>query len=181
MKPFASLVLCAAVLLTLACVPSLAADGNKVPTKITSDTMIYEQDGRSVTFTGHVHVSRPDMEIWSNKLLVVLKDTGKKTTGSVGADPGEVEKIVATGKVRLLRDGKEGFCGKATYKVEPGVLVMEDSPRLVDAGNTIAGRVIRLYLKDNRSEVEGTRDAQVEAVFFTPADQGKDSGKEGKK
>jgi lipopolysaccharide export system protein LptA len=149
---------------------ALAADG-QVPTKITSDTMRYEQDGSRVTFTGNVHVVRPDMEIWADRLLVVLKGKAK-AQGNVAADPGEVEKIVATGKVRLMREGREGRCGKATYQVAPGVLVMEESPSLKDGANTIEGRVIRLYLKDNRSEVEGSRDKPVEAVFFTPAQSG---------
>lgn len=172
MKRFASTALCALILLALAAAPAPAADDGKVPTKITSDTMRYEQDGKSVTFEGRVHVTRPDVQIWAQRLLVVLKG-GAKGSGAVGAaDPGEVRKIVATGKVRLLREGKEGFCGKATYEVEPGMLVMEDSPRLMDGGNSITGRVIRLYLKDNRSEVEGSADSQVEAVFFTPAKGG---------
>lgn len=171
MKRFLSISLCALALVALTASFAMAADG-QVPTKITSDNMRYEQDGSRVTFTGNVHVRRPDMEIWADKLLVVLK--GKtQAAGSMSADPGEVEKIIATGNVRLLREGREGRCGKATYKVGPGVLVMEQSPSLKDGANTIAGRVIRLYLKDNRSEVEGSKEKQVEAVFFTPAQGGK--------
>ena len=45
---------------------------------------------------------------------------------------------------------------------------MEGDPTLKDGPNIIKGEVIKLYLKDNRSEVLGGKDKRVEALFFTP-------------
>ncbi|BBD07571.1 LptA/OstA family protein [Desulfovibrio ferrophilus] len=175
MKRVAYFILMALVLTGLFASIAFAKD-DKIPTKITSDRMVYESGGSQVTFTGNVHVTRPDMQIWSQKMIVHLKQTTKKAGAAaapLGGDPGEIEKIVALKKVRMLREGKEGFCGKATYMVEKDLLVMEEWPRLVDGKNTIQGKIIRLYLKENRSEVEGTGNTQVEAIFFTPKDAGK--------
>lgn len=183
MKRIASLIFAALVLTGLSAAPALAKD-DKVPTKITSDRMVYEAGGSQVTFLGNVHVTRPDMQIWSEKMVVYLKKTAKTDTAKkdaakkdtavpLGGDPGEVDKIVALKKVRMLREGKEGFCGKATFLVQEDLLVMEEFPRLVDGKNTIQGKVIRLYLKEDRSEVEGAGNTQVEAIFFTPKDAAK--------
>lgn len=155
------------VLVCLAAGVALAAE-EQVPTKITSDRMHYSQDGRSVVFEGTVHVDRTDMQIWARKLVVHFAEGQGGGQSGVAGDPGEIERIVATGDVRLERKGKTGTCDTATYKVGPGVLVMEGSPELQDGDNRIAGRIIRLYLKDNRSEVEGGGGKQVEALFLTP-------------
>lgn len=169
MKRIASLIFAALILAGLTASPA-AAKNDMVPTKITSDNMIYSSGGSQVTFKGHVHVTRPDLEIWSEEMVVTLKQKpgGQQSSAALGGDPGEIEKIVALRKVRMLREGKEGFCDKATYMVDKDLLVMEEQPRLVDGKNTIQGKVIRLYLKDNRSEVEGSTEKQVEAFFFTP-------------
>lgn len=176
MKRIAFLIL-AALVFGAALAATAQAQDNKVPTKITSDRMVYESGGSRVTFSGNVHVARPDLEIWSKKMVVHLKQSAKKDASpSLGGDPGEIEKIVCTKDVRMLREGKEGFCGKATFFVAKDLLVMEEWPRLVDGENTIQGKVIRLYLKDNRSEVEGTPNTQVEALFFTPKEGAKPAG-----
>ncbi len=167
MKRFAALMLTLS-LLALCAAPAPAADV-QVPTKITSEKMRYSQDGGSVIFEGKVHVQRPDMRIWARTLTVRFAPGAKG--GAASGDPGQIETIVAKGAVRLEREGKTGTCETATYQVAPGVLVMEGEPELNDGDNRITGRVIRLYLKDNRSEVEGGGGKQVEAIFMTPAGQ----------
>ncbi|WP_051445136.1 LptA/OstA family protein [Desulfocurvus vexinensis] len=163
-----------ALTLCLACGPVLAADkgkakGDQVPTRITSEKVRYEQGDRVVIFEGQVFVQRPDMTIRSRKLTVhMAKGSAAKAAPGQPAGPGEVERIVAEGDVQLEREGRQGTCATATYHVQTGVLVMEGEPRLTDGDNHITGRIIRLYLKDNRSEVEGGPGKQVEAIFMTP-------------
>lgn len=167
MKRFAVLFMALALVGLFAASHAAHAADKQVPTKITSESMRYSQDGGSVVFEGKVFVNRPDMRIWARKLTVYFAEGGKKS--ATPGDTGEIEKIVAQGSVRLEREGKQGTCDKATYQVGPGVLVMEGDPQLADGDNSITGRVIRLYLKDNRSEVEGGGGKQVEAIFMTPA------------
>ncbi|MCK9241484.1 LptA/OstA family protein [Desulfocurvus sp.] len=165
-------VLCVVCLLALALGPGAfaaeKAKGGQVPTKITSEKVRYEQDGRVVIFLGKVFVQRPDMTIRSRKLTVHLAQGASGAAPGRPAGPGEVERIVAEGDVELEREGRQGTCATATYHVQKGLLVMEGEPRLTDGDNQITGRIIRLYLKDNRSEVEGGPDRQVEAIFMTP-------------
>lgn len=158
-----------AVFVLFAATVTCAGAQEQVPTKITSEKMRYEEGGSKVVFEGKVHVTRPDMQLWSRVLTVYLAQEPNKSKKAtpVSGEPGKIEKIVAEDDVRMLRDGKEGFCGRATYLAKQDMLIMERSPKLIDGSNSITGRRIKLYLKDNRSEVEGGPSRQVEAVFFT--------------
>ena len=141
--------------------------GGMAPTKITSEKMTYSPSGSAVTFEGDVHVNRPDFDLWAGRITVFFTPGG--ATGNQGAlDSGKIDKITASGSVRLEREGRVGLCRSATYLIREGLLKMEGDPTLKDGPNIIKGEVIKLYLKDNRSEVLGGKDKRVEALFFTP-------------
>lgn len=162
-------------LLALAAAPALAAepaaDLAKTPTKIESDSMRYDQAAGTVVFTGKVHVKRPDFALWSDSLTVHFapQDQAKaQEKGGAAPEAGRIEKIVAKGAVRIEREGKVGTCETATYLVQQGLFSMEGNPVLKDGANTVTGQVVKLYFKDNRSEVLGGEGKRVEATFSTP-------------
>lgn len=142
-------------------------------TRILSDKMAYDTARNLIVFEGNVHVTRPDMEIWSETLTLVLHASEKKTSSSAGNSfgfegGGKVEKIIAEKNVRIKQGNKVGTSGKATYFVNDGKIVMEQSPMLVDGDNKIRGRVINYYTVLGRSEVIGDVDVQ-----FTTNENGK--------
>ena len=143
-----------------------------VPVKITSDTMTYTQKGDQVVFSGSVHVIRQDVEMWSDTLTVLLdkkQGGGNSTQGGIDQQS-SIRKIISQGNVRLKADkGRSGTCAKATYETATEVLTLEGDPVLMEGANKIQGEVIKLYMKENRSEVVGGKQ-RVEAIFNTPAD-----------
>lgn len=143
-----------------------------VPVKITSDTMTYTQKGDQVVFKGSVYVIRQDIELWSNTLTVLLEknEGADNATQGVVDEQGSIKKIIAQGNVRIKADkGRTGTCGKATYEADKDLLTMEDNPVLMEGANKIQGEVIKLYIKENRSEVLGGK-GRVEAIFNTKGD-----------
>lgn len=143
-----------------------------VPVKITSDTMTYTQKGDQVVFSGSVHVIRQDVEMWSDTLTVLLdkKQGGGNSTQTALDQQSSIKKIISQGNVRLKADkGRSGTCAKATYDTATEVLTLEGDPVLMEGANKIQGEVIKLYMKENRSEVLGGKQ-RVEAIFNTPAD-----------
>lgn len=148
-----------------------------VETRIVADKMTYQSEKQQVVFDTKVHVTRPDFELWSDKLTVYLKPAktapatagGEKKAGSLpeGMAAGDVDRLVAQGNVRMQSDGREGTSSKATYTVDDGMLVMEGDPKVSDGDNIITGEVIRYFTKENRSEVIGGTKKRVEAVFST--------------
>jgi len=147
--------------------PVWAADS--VPVKITSDSMQYTQKADQVVFTGSVHVIRQDVELWSNTLTVLLErkpQTGNATQGVMDSQ-GSIKRIIAQGNVRIKADkDRTGTCGKATYEAAKDLLTLEENPVLMEGQNKIQGDVIKLFIKENRSEVLGGK-KRVEAIFNT--------------
>ncbi len=154
-----------ATLLFLGISSSVGAEEEKaIPVKITSDIMTFSEQKKEAVFTGNVYVKHPDFQIWSEKLVGHL---AAKTTAKAENPMGELEKVVALGKVKILYSNKEGFGEKVTFYTQKEMIVMEGWPRIKDGKNSLSGKIIRLYLRENRSEVVGTKHTQVEATLFT--------------
>ena len=158
------------------CYAATPASKQQVATTITSDSMNYDPGTRQVVFKDNVHVVREDFQIWSEKLIIYFseevqkKQSQAKTTAAPGQNLSDVEKIVALQKVRIVSQGKKGFCEKATYWQKDGLMQMEGNPRLEDGDNQIQGEIIKLYTQDNRSEVLGGK-KRVHAIFYSRPDK----------
>lgn len=138
-------------------------DPSRIPVKITSDRMIYDESGKVVSFVGNVVAEHGQLTLWANKLSAYFSSkSGKK----FGAD--SVDRIVASGKVRAKKESTEGTCGKLTYFVEKQLLKMEENPVLQDGPNSLTGEIINFHVRDNRSEVVGGKGQRVRAIFMTP-------------
>ncbi len=134
------------------------------PTDITSDKMTYAGRDNLVVFSGNVHVLRPDFELWSAELRVFLKP------GQEDDSPDQqenIEKIVATGNVRIKSDGREGYSDLLTYFPDEGIARLEKNPRLVENQNSVEGEIIILNMTDNTSEVLGGPDKRVRVIFHS--------------
>lgn len=160
--------------LTLVMLPAAAGAADAVPIKVTSEKLSYDAGGQQVRFEGNVHVTHPDAQLWAERIVIHLANRkgGSKPTPEAAdprMDPGQIDRIVAQGGVKVeVRDGKTGTCDKATYTLATGVLTMEGSPVLRDGTNSIQGAIINFYVKENKSEVLGSSDAPVEALFTAP-------------
>jgi|JTFO01.1.fsa_nt_gb lipopolysaccharide export system protein LptA len=154
-----------------------AAEDAKVPTTITSSSMYYNPDHNEVVFEGDVHVVREDFQLWSDKLIIYFSENNQAdgaeaagTNQNFEQDLSNVEKIVALKDVRFESQGKRGFCDRAIFFQKEEMLQMEENPRLEDGKNKISGEIIKLYIRENRSEVIGGK-KRVEAIFFSRPDQ----------
>ncbi len=135
--------------------------------RITSDSLTYSQDKRSVAFTGNVHVARQDFELWAKRLIVFLRPD-QKVTGAATARA--MEKIIAEGGVRLQSGERVATAEKVVYSAANETLRLTGSPFLREGKNELRGEVVVLRLKENTSEVLGGK-KRVEAVFF-PEEKG---------
>lgn len=142
----------------------VGVDPSRVPVKITSDRMTYDETGKIVSFQGNVVAEHGELTLWSDTLSAFL---ASKDSKKFAAD--SVDRIVAEGNVRAKKGNSTGSCGKLTYFVEDQVLVMERNPLLKDGPNSLTGEKIKFFVKDNRSEVIGGS-KRVKAIFMTPGD-----------
>ncbi|MFO7728525.1 MAG: LptA/OstA family protein [Desulfonatronovibrio sp.] len=145
-------------------IPLAAQEDIDGSTDIVSDKMTYSGQDNIVVFSGNVHVVRPDFELWADELRVFLKE------GQMEDDREQqesIEKIVASGKVRIQSEQRQGFSDLLTYYPQTGVARLEENPRLVEDQNSVEGETIILNMKDNTSEVLGGADKRVRVIFHS--------------
>lgn len=159
--------LCCCVVVLLCSAPCWAKPASlPKDIRITSDSLTYSQDKRSVTFTGHVHVARQDFEMWTKRLTVFLRRDQAGNQAKTGEHPASaMEKIIADGGVRLKNGERVATAEKVVYTAADETLRLTGNPFLREGKNELRGEVVVVRLKENTSEVLGGK-KRVEAVFF---------------
>jgi lipopolysaccharide export system protein LptA len=113
---------------------------------ITSETFTADNKSNTAIFEGTVVATIKDITIHSDRMTIYYD-------GSRGS----IEKIHATGSVRVHRGGSAIFSDDATYLGNEEKIVFTGEPKLVDGENVVTGTRIIYFLKDDRAIVEGSR------------------------
>lgn len=125
------------------------------PIHVSSDLMESESGTGLVIFKGNVVVTRGELTIKSDELRIVNYQSS-----------GAIEKIIATGNVRLQDKNRAAYAEKAIYYNKEEKVELRGSPRVEDGDNLITGEVMILFLRDEKSIVKGSNDARVNVVFY---------------
>ena len=149
--------------------------GSNLPTNITAQKMRYDANSQKVVFEGAVKVRRPDFDLDSNKLTILFKKNPQKPANQEATDDplstmgtGDIDQLIAEGKVVMVRDGRTGTCDKVTYYVDKELIVMDGNPVLTEDKNTVSGQKIIFFIRENRSEVIGGSKDPVKVQFSSP-------------
>lgn len=174
-RAFAGLLL----MLHLLAAPSIAADvafpkvkgGEETPTVITSNSLEIDNEKKTVIFLGDVTAKKDDWVIHCRKLILYYRGDAEK--GSTDTEKLQVEKIVASGDVRILRSGSgEATAGEAVYYQADEKIILTEKPRVRQGEDVLEGSRITLFLEENRSVVEGSNKEKVRAVI-APRSEGR--------
>ena len=150
--------------------PLPGGDAN-TPVDVTADSMEYSADKNTVVFHGNVEAIRGDFKMWSDKLTLMLKgkdnkdEKPAKKANSMANAAGDLDRVIAEKNVRFENGTQYGAADKATYLAQKNILVLEGDPILHDGDNSIRGNVIRYFLNENRSVIEGSPKKRVHAIF----------------
>ena len=150
--------------------PLPSGDSN-LPVDVTANSMEYSADKNTVVFHGNVEATRGDFKMWSDKLTLVLKGKGNKNekaekkSNAMANAAGELDRVIAEKNVRFKNGLQHGSSDKATFFAQKNILVLEGDPVLHDGDNSIRGSVIRYFLNENRSVIEGSPKKRVHAIF----------------
>ncbi len=119
-----------------------------------------------VTFSGDVVATRGDFRLQSKELKVFLSGEGRERER-------EVERIEATGDVKIAYGTKRAHCEKAVYYVKEEKVVLEGHPMLWEGDNRLKGGRIVVFLKEDRAIAEGIGQEQVELTIVEKGGEGK--------
>jgi lipopolysaccharide export system protein LptA len=114
------------------------------PIVITSNSMEADSLGDTVTFTGNVTLKKEGMTLTSDS-MVVFYDTQSK----------DIREIDAYGNVVVHKEGRVAFSNKASYYSRDEKIVLTGDARIVENENQLGGETITLFMRDERSVVEG--------------------------
>jgi lipopolysaccharide export system protein LptA len=149
------------------------AGSERTPIVINADSLEVDDTKKVVTFKGHVDVRESNLTMTCDKLLLYYtnkpadKPAGKPTD-SGSADAGiKIDKIVATGNVKVIQpDGGVAVAEKAIYYQYDEKIVLTGNPKVKQGQDFVEGAKITVFIRENRSIVEGSKNKKVKAVYY---------------
>lgn len=152
-----------------------------VSTTITSKRMTVKNQDNQAVFEGAVVLTRGSLVVYSDHMVVMFRaqdppmsDNQKGYEAVKGAGPSKgpdalpavsnrsVNKIEATGRVKIEKDSGSATCEKAIYYHDGDKIVLTGDPVAWDKGTRVSGKQITMFLAEDRSVVEGGSHVRIE-------------------
>jgi len=133
--------------------------------RITADTLIAEVDAGEIEFVGNVKATQAESVITADRLKILYDpETFKINTSEEKTK--SIEKIIATGHVRIVYDNIIAETDKAEYTIISDVLVLTgEQSKIIQKGHSIAGRKFTLHRSDGKLIVESSEKTRVKAIY----------------
>ncbi len=112
---------------------------------------------RRAIFKGAVVLTQGELIVHSDVMVVWWKPADSLSDGVVSEtqQSNKIERVVATGKVIIEKPSGRAVCRQAVYFKDEEKLVLTGSPIAWQDGTRVSGTKMTMYLKEDRSEVEG--------------------------
>ncbi len=133
------------------------------PVTITADRMEADNKKNFVVFRGNV-AAEEDFLICSDELYLRYGE-GQR-----------VDKLTATGSVRIYQDDKESLSDNAVYDREARTIVLTGGPVVRQCTDTVRGDKITVYVDEDRVVVESQGGSRVKAVIMPNKKCGESAG-----
>ena len=114
-------------------------------TVITSDRASFDYKRLIAVFVGNVNVVDPEVRIKSDKLTVIFDGSN------------DVSSVTAEGAVHLWQGNRSATCKKVIYVAKEGEIIMTGDVSLNDGKDLISGRIMRLWINEEKMTVEPGR------------------------
>lgn len=135
-----------------------------------SDKMIFDSAEHYAELIGNVKVTQGKTVITSDTLRIYYR---KKSQANAPEMPGDdtIEKIIATGNVRIELETGVAISDKAVYHSDRKILVLtglsDSSAKFVRGDNTISGSKITVNRENGQVTFESSSEKPVEAFIFS--------------
>ena len=116
---------------------------------IQADHLDVWHDKREALFTGHVHLTRDDFELFCDRLKGFYRDEGG------------IERAVATGHVHMRQGEKTGSADTAVLNNVRQLVILRGHAVMEQPKGRISGEVIIHHLKTRLTEVERGKQSRV--------------------
>ena len=131
---------------------------------IKADSLEIDDQKQIVIFTGNVDAREKDIVINCKKMVLYYKDQSAQPVSGTGQV--NIDRIIATGEVKITRPNSGlATAEKAVYYRNDEKVVLTGKPKVKQGNDFVQGSKITLFLKENRSIVEGSKNERVRAVY----------------
>jgi lipopolysaccharide export system protein LptA len=134
------------------------------PIVITASRMEADKLGDKVTFKGDVTLKKEDMTLTSDSMIVFYDSPSRG-----------INEIEALGNVVVRKEGRVALSKRASYYSKEEKIVLTGDARIIENENQLGGDRITLFMRDDRSVVEGGR-----VLFYQEQDREKPEGRKRK-
>jgi lipopolysaccharide export system protein LptA len=124
--------------------PFALEKGSREPIVVTSNRMEADKLGDTVTFLGNVVLKKEAMTMNADTLYVYYDQPARG-----------VREIEAVGNVVVTQEGRVALAEKAVYFSAEEKIVLTGDARIIENENQVGGDRITLFLRSERSIVEG--------------------------
>jgi lipopolysaccharide export system protein LptA len=135
------------------------ANGKREPIVITANRMEADKLGNKVTFKGNVTLKKEDMTLNSDSMVVFYDQPSKG-----------INEIDAFGNVVVRKEGRLALSNRAFYYSREEKIVLTGDARIIENENQLGGERITLFMRDDRSIVEGGK-----VLFYQENQKNKDT------
>ena len=136
---------------------ALSFSSKRDPISVDADVLEFDYRTRVLVYKGGVEVTQGDVKLRSKTLRVVLDDHAENS----------VKEVVADGDVRVTKGVRWATGGRAEFDQAKQTVVLSNDAVVHDGSNEVSGDRIVVYLRENRSVVEGGN-GRVRAVLYPP-------------
>ena len=142
-------------------------DGKEQELLITADRLDADVKEGYSEFSGNVKATQGDTVIAADRIRIYFKSS-RNNSGKLSVGEDAVEKITASGHVKINTGDIIAAAGEASYINASRLLVLSGPDSTVKSGkNSITGSKITLDRATGRITVENSAENQVRALFFT--------------
>ncbi len=135
------------------------------PLNITSDRLEANQKDKTIIFDGHVVVVQDDLTITGNRMTVHQMESNDPNA-STSAMMNKIDRVEVEGSVNITQQGRVATAEKAVYYQGEQKIVLLGNPVVTQGEDSVKGRMITLFLAEERSIVEGGGEAApVQAII----------------
>lgn len=145
----------------IAFLPSLGwGASQKTETVITSNTMTASNETNQAIFRGNVKMIQEELIVHSDIMIVYFTENKALAPSAIPQPPSQQSKkeirfIQAKGHVKIVKGESRATCERAIYDKKTEKVILRGSPVAWQGGTRISGPKMTMFLKENRSVVEG--------------------------
>ena len=119
---------------------------------------------KMITFSGDVDAKRDDFTMTCQKMVLYYIEEAAEAASE--KQELRIDRIVAMGQVKITRaEGGSATAENATYYQSEEKIVLTGNPMVKQGDDFVEGSTITLFLKEDRSIVEGSKGKRARAVL----------------